>query len=73
MLAMLKVPESDAYTPKAFRAGKATALAAAGCSLGDILTAGEWRSAAFLAYIDETTLDEAAFLDNTIAESDGEQ
>ena len=71
-LGQLKVPHPELFTPKAFRAGKATALAAAGSNLGDILMAGEWKSAAFLAYIDETSVDQAAFLDQTLAESDDE-
>ena len=72
LLQQVKVPQSELYTPKAFRAGKATALAASGCTLGEILTAGEWKSAAFLSYIDETTLDSLMYLEKAIVESDDE-
>ena len=37
---------------KSFRAGKATQLASDGHSLGKILQSGEWRSGAFLRYVD---------------------
>ena len=51
-LKVLKFNQADQLTLKAFRAGKATELAKAGHSLGHILQAGEWRSAAFLRYVD---------------------
>ena len=35
---------SENYGWKAFRAGKATQLASQGSSIGEILTAGEWRT-----------------------------
>ena len=57
---------------KAFRAGKASCLAAQGCSIGEILTAGEWKSRAFLAYVDETVIDSAAMLKESMQESEDE-
>ena len=63
---------ADAYTLKAFRAGKATALAAAGKSLRVILAAGEWRSTAFLSYVDTDAVDQSQILDQTLAASDAE-
>ena len=59
VLTLLSVEGATQFTLKAFRAGKATALAEAGCSIGDILRAGEWQSRAFLAYIDEDAVDAA--------------
>ncbi|CAK0812009.1 unnamed protein product [Prorocentrum cordatum] len=72
LLAQLRVQEAEQYTFKAFRAGRATALAAAGKSVGSILTAGEWRSAAFLAYVDEDIVDKAQLLNAALEESGGE-
>ena len=62
LLTLLKVTCPDEFTLKAFRAGRATALAAAGKSVVDILLAGEWRSAAFLSYVDSDLVDSAQLL-----------
>ena len=62
----------DSLTWKSFRAGKATCMASQGCSLGEILTAGEWKSKAFLNYVDESTIDSARLLKESV-ESDGEE
>ena len=72
MLAMVGVEQSQAYTLKTFRAGKATALMVAGAKLGEVLKAGEWRSHAILNYVDEGAVDEATFLEETMAVSDDE-
>ena len=72
LLTLCSVPRPEAYTLKAYRAGKATALASAGKSLGDILSAGEWRSSAFLSYVDTDVVDHAQILDQTLAASDEE-
>ena len=47
-------------------------MAAAGDPLGKILTAGEWRSRAFLKYIDESTIDHARLLGEVVQASDEE-
>ena len=72
MLTLSGVPVADQFTLKAFRAGKATALAVQGKSLGTILQAGEWRSSAFLSYVDTDTVDQAQLLEQTLALSDDE-
>ena len=72
LLAQLCIPEPQRYTLKAFRAGKATALAAAGRPIGAILQAEEWRSAAFLAYIDEQEVDQAQLFHQALVESECE-
>ena len=72
LLALLGVDGHSEFSLKAFRAGRATSLAAAGKSIGHILSAGEWRSAAFLSYIDTDAVDQAQLLDKTLDESDGE-
>ena len=71
-LILTDTPQAASYTLKAFRAGKATALAAEGKSLGQILQAGEWRSSAFLSYVDTDVVDQAQLLDQTLALSDEE-
>lgn len=57
---------------KAFRAGKATALATGGCSVAEILLAGEWRSSVFLRYVSEERVDQAMLLQQSIDGSDAE-
>ena len=72
LLAILQIGGAEKTTLKCFRAGKATAMAAEGRGLGEILTAGEWRSKAFLRYIDEDMVDAAQLLSEAIEQSDGE-
>ena len=72
MLTLLGVAKVQGYTLKAFRVGKATALAASGKSLGQILAAGEWRSFAFLSYVDTDVVDQAQLLDATLEASGDE-
>ena len=72
VLACLRAATPDLYTLKMFRAGHATELAKSGKSVGDILRAGEWRSAAFLAYVDEDLVDAAQILDHVLEDSDME-
>ena len=69
---MLGVCWAQRFTLKGFRAGKASALAAAGKSIGVILAAGEWRSKAFLRYIDEEILDAGQLLQIVADASDEE-
>ena len=72
ILTLLAVPGASSFTLKAFRAGKATALAAAGYSIGVIICAGEWSSRAFLAYIDGDAVDAAQLLQQALAASNDE-
>ena len=57
---------------KAWRAGRASAMAAAGDSLEEILTAGEWRSIAVLNYLNESQIDASRMLLDAVEESDEE-
>ena len=57
-------------TWKAFRAGHAIHLAIKGASISKIMEAGEWRSKAFLHYVDEDSTDPAEFLKTTLDVSD---
>ena len=72
LLTLSHTPSASNFTFKAFRAAKATALAAAGKSVGTILQAGEWRSAAFLNYVDTDVVDQAQLLDQAMVHSDDE-
>ena len=57
---------------KSFRVGHATHLAITGKDLGQIMAAGEWRSAAFAAYADPNAFDTEVFLNQTMTMSDNE-
>ena len=57
---------------KSFRAGKASCMAAQGDDLGTILTFGEWRSRAFLNYVDKSTVDKSRLLQVSTDSSDEE-
>ena len=72
LLTLCHAPSAPNYMFKAFRAGKATALAAAGKTVGQILTAGEWKSAALLNYVDTDVVDQAQLLDQVVDQSDEE-
>ena len=61
-LRSLPVPVADFATLKCIRAGKATALAMAGCSVPDMLKSGEWRGACAISYIDAARVDQAQLL-----------
>ena len=52
--------------------GHATHLAITGTELGQIMATGEWRSAAFAAYVDPNALDAEVFLSQTMNTSDNE-
>ena len=67
--AMLKVENAEALSWKSFRAGKASAMANKGDSLGKILQYGEWSSTALLNYIDENCIGEARALESGLISS----
>ena len=64
--------EANNLTWKSFRVGHAIHLATTGSDLGQIMAAGEWRSAAFAAYDDPNSLDTAVFLNQTMERSHNE-
>jgi hypothetical protein len=43
-----------------------------GARIGEILRAGEWRSPAFMAYLDVTALEAAAVVEAALGEEDSE-
>ena len=59
-LSALQVPDANEYSTKAFRRGTAREMLANQSSLADVLVAGQWRSAAFLLYIDKMDVEEDA-------------
>ena len=70
LLTALEVEAPELYSLKMFRSGHATTLAAEGKSIGHILQAGEWRSAAFLSYLDEDAVDAAQIVEHLLSDSE---
>ena len=66
-LQALGVKDALRYRTHDFRRGHAKDLVAAGASLREILNAGEWRSAAFLSYLDKDELECDATLEAHVA------
>ena len=64
------VADADLVSLKTFRASKATAMVAAGDGLAKVLEAGDWRSHAFLAYVNESAVDKQRFLQMLAAEDE---
>ena len=56
-LRSLGVPNAAAYRSHDLRRGHAEDLRLGGATLGEILRAGDWRSPAFLAYLDAEQLE----------------
>ena len=56
------VADAASYSSHGFRRGTAQAMLARDAPLRDILAAGNWRSAAFLEYLDREAIDERAVL-----------
>ena len=69
-LVALKFQWSGTFTLKGFRAGRATDMAKKGSSVGTILNAGEWRSSAFLRYVDEDAVDLSYAMEEIMASGD---
>ena len=55
-----------------FRRGHARDLQRSGATLAEILRAGEWRSCAFMAYLEREELERDAVIEAHVAESDSE-
>ena len=72
-LTLLSVPGAESATLKSFRASRATNLALQGKTVHAVLAAGEWKSAAVLAYANEDAFDRGAILTKTLEESDSEE
>jgi len=63
MLLHLNIPEASQYRTHDLRRGHAEDLRCSGANLYEILKAGEWRSPAFLSYLDTNELESAAVIE----------
>ena len=72
MLPAARSQERQHFSRKPVRSGRATEVAASRCTLSQVFEAGEWRSAAFLRYLDETSADNLQLLRAAHNESDAE-
>ncbi|CAK0879802.1 unnamed protein product [Prorocentrum cordatum] len=63
MLAALGVQEAGLFRLHDLRRGHASDLQEAGATLAEILAAGEWRSCAFMAYLDRDDLERDAVVE----------
>ena len=70
ILANVGLPDAHLYRTHDMRRGHALDLQLSGASLYEILTAGEWRSPAFLKYLDMHRLEADAVLQAHVDESD---
>ena len=59
-LSHLGVLRAQFFTTKAFRRGTLQQMVKAGSSLGQILTAGQWNSTAFMVYLQNSDINEEA-------------
>ena len=60
ILGMLGVPNAHRYGTQDFRRGHAEDMRKSGCTLAEILRAGQWKSAAFMSYLDEAAMDKVS-------------
>ena len=67
VLTALGHQQAQWMTLKAFRAGKASQMAVDGRGIADILAAEEWRSSAWLKYVDMNMVEDAASPHNATA------
>ena len=70
-LTTAEIPEAKLYRTHDLRRGHARDLQRSGSSLIEILSAGEWRSPAFLKYLDKAQLETDAVIEAHLAESSG--
>ena len=74
-LLRLGTTDAAAYRLHDFRRGHAQDLVHSGSRLGEILAAGQWRSAAFVLYLDQQVLDTGAVVEahmNMSSDEEGE-
>lgn len=72
ILRTLGVENSEQYRTHDFRRGHAQDLLESRATLVEILKAGEWRSPAFLHYLDWNTLEKEAVIQAHVDESDSD-
>ena len=73
LLVAVKVPNAERHRTHDLRRGHARDLQASGAPLLDILKAGEWRSPAFLTYLDLEQLEHDAVVEAHLAESSDDE
>ena len=73
VLGEVRVAEAGAYRTHDFRRGHADDLRRMGKSLREILIAGDWRSAAFLDYLDQVQLDADVVAEAQLADTRDEE
>ena len=75
MLVCLQIVDAPKYRTQDLRRGHAQDLLESGATLGEILRAGQWRSPAFLKYLDLESLEQDAVVEAHLDESssDGEE
>ena len=56
-LQRLQVPSAAGYGTHDFRRGHAEDMRKSGCTLAEILRAGQWRSASFMTYLAEADIE----------------
>jgi hypothetical protein len=71
-LAKIGIADAEQYVLHDMRRGHAQDLVESGCSLHQILKAGEWVSPAFLKYLDLAKVDRDSVVQAHVAESDSE-
>ena len=71
-LSALNVPGHEEYRLHDSRRGHAMDLVASGAPLWEILSAGEWRSPAFLQYLNLHELEEGLVMQAHLEESESE-
>lgn len=71
-LAKLGVPAAKSFGTHDFRRGHAQDMLSAGSTLAQILSAGQWKSSAFLQYINQAELEQEVAFEVAI-HSDGEE
>ena len=72
-LAILQIEHPQEYKLHDFRRGHAQDLLEAGASLMAILKAGEWKGAAFMAYLDSAEMEARAVLQTHMQQSSDEE
>ena len=73
LLQMLEVPDAAVYGTHDLRRGHAKDLQVNGAQLCEILHAGQWKSPAFMEYLDLNQLEHDAVLEAHLAESSDEE
>ena len=68
----LKVPHAEIYGTHDIRRGHAKDLQMSGATLSEILAAGQWRSPAFMRYLDERELEKDVVLEAAVLSDDEE-